>query len=298
MQCCLMSVSLISLLFSVTSMEPTTPRLNQQTSQSRPLAPPPVISRDLVALQQLRSGPRHRNDYVDSPQLAHVHASVPGVRTPHVSTVKTTNNNVGGGGSRITRHDTHPMVLPPRSAIVSQPQSSTLLLKKDFGSTPTAPDVSHLGDASLPCSNDSIMCERCGKCKCHQCTQRRELPRRWLCNKKCECSATNIVEYCSCLCAVKCVFYHCFRCIDGDESPEGADNPCACCSVPHCCRRWTCMGASSLTCLPCLWLYWPLRCVLCVCTSSYDRCSRRGCHCRDKLPGSQRLLLDSESSST
>lgn len=277
-------------------MEPTISRLTQQ-SQSRPLAPPPVISRDLVALEQVRSGPRIRNDYVDSPQLAHVHASAHVRVPPHSSAVKTTNNNVGG--SRITpMHVTHLSVLPPRGAIVSQPQASTAVLKKDFTAAPNAPDLSTISDTSLPCNNDSILCERCGKCRCRACTQHRELPRRWLCNKKCECSATNIVEYCSCVCAVKAVFYHCFRIVDADESPEGADNPCACCSVPHCCRRWTCMGAASVTCLPCLWLYWPLRCALCACTSCYNRCSRRGCHCRDKLPGSQRLLLDSESSST
>lgn len=145
---------------------------------------------------------------------------------------------------------------------------------------------------------DSIICSKCGKCKCKDCTQPRDCCRtRWICNNSVECSPDKVVEYCSCLCCVQCIFYHCCDQRQSDDELSATDDPCACCERPNCCRRWTCMGVMSL-CLPCLCCYWPLSCALSLCKGCYTRCSRRGCHCRrDKPANMKRLLIDSESSS-
>ncbi len=150
------------------------------------------------------------------------------------------------------------------------------------------------------CKASGIVCPHCDKCRCAQCTERRELPRAWLCNNKVECSCQRCVDVTSCLCAVRCVFYHSCANADGDTSVSPSEEPCACCEQPHCCKRWCCMGAMALA-LPCLCLYWPLQCAHNIITWQYNRCCRRnGCRCQRGRGGGDRtkgLLLDSESSS-
>ncbi len=239
----------------------------QRLPPSRPVPPPSI--RDLtpiITLEQGRPGPRQRNEYVDTPQVAPARPPPP--------------------------RNTHSPKTKPDLVITSQPQPA---LKKDppsSSSTQGGEEENH-----GPACQDSIICSQCGRCRCDACTQPRELPRRWLCDNKCECSAQRCVDVTSCLCCVQAVFYHCFKDMD-DEEMAATDDPCACCDRPHCCKRWICLGIMAL-CLPCLCCYWPLRCGLSLCTSCYNRCSHRGCRCRrDKLPGSKRLLIDSESSST
>uniref|UniRef100_A0A4X1VCC7 Protein sprouty homolog 1 n=1 Tax=Sus scrofa TaxID=9823 RepID=A0A4X1VCC7_PIG len=78
-----------------------------------------------------------------------------------------------------------------------------------------------------------FICEQCGKCKCGECTAPRTLPSCLACNHQCLCSAESMVEYGTCMCLVKGIFYHCSN---DDEGDSYSDNPCSC-SQSHCCSR-------------------------------------------------------------
>ncbi|KAI8039340.1 hypothetical protein M5D96_008063, partial [Drosophila gunungcola] len=77
----------------------------------------------------------------------------------------------------------------------------------------------------------------------------------------CLCSAESVIDYASCLCCAKALFYHCARdndldCDDGNGTPC-VDNPCSCGPYKRT-QRWGWLGALSIF-LPCLWFYWPMR---------------------------------------
>ncbi|KAJ3658775.1 hypothetical protein Zmor_010496 [Zophobas morio] len=134
----------------------------------------------------------------------------------------------------------------------------------------------------------SIVCPECSRCRCESCQQPRPLPQRWVCNDGCLLSADSVVDYASCLCCVKAMFYHCSE-ADGGESC--ADYPCGC-GPDRRKARWGCLGALSFV-LPCLWLYWPLRGCKHVVELCYARHSRTGCRCRPPLATPEKRLLDS-----
>lgn len=136
-------------------------------------------------------------------------------------------------------------------------------------------------------SQPSIMCPECGRCRCDSCQQPRPLPHKWVCNNHCLCSADAIIDYVSCLCCVKGLFYHCSE-SDGDESC--ADNPCGC-GPDRRAARWGCLSALSCV-LPCLWCYWPLQGCKRAVETLYARHSRQGCRCRPPLTTPEKRLLD------
>ncbi|XP_067903721.1 protein sprouty homolog 2 isoform X2 [Heterodontus francisci] len=121
----------------------------------------------------------------------------------------------------------------------------------------------------------SLRCEECGKCKCSDCTAPRTLPSCWLCDQRCLCSFQSALEYGTCVCCVKGLFYHC----SSDDEDNSADNPCSC-SQGHCCARWTAMSFISIF-LPCLWCYLPARGCLRICQQCYDGVKRPGCRCKN-----------------
>ncbi|KAI5129934.1 Protein Sprouty 1 [Manis pentadactyla] len=121
-----------------------------------------------------------------------------------------------------------------------------------------------------------FICEQCGKCKCGECTAPRTLPSCLACNRQCLCSAESMVEYGTCMCLVKGIFYHCSN---DDEGDSYSDNPCSC-SQSHCCSRYLCMGAMSLF-LPCLLCYPPAKGCLKLCKGCYDWIHRPGCRCKN-----------------
>ncbi|MBN3311996.1 SPY2 protein, partial [Atractosteus spatula] len=125
------------------------------------------------------------------------------------------------------------------------------------------------------CGNHVYRCEDCGKCKCEECTYPRTLPSCWVCDKRCVCSLQNLVDYGTCVCCVKCLFYHC----SSDDEDNCADNPCSC-SQSNCCVRWSAMGIMSLF-LPCLLCYLPAKGCLKVCQGCYDLVKRPGCRCKN-----------------
>ncbi|XP_016058804.1 PREDICTED: protein sprouty homolog 1 isoform X1 [Miniopterus natalensis] len=121
-----------------------------------------------------------------------------------------------------------------------------------------------------------FICEQCGKCKCGECTAPRTLPSCLACDRQCLCSAESMVEYGTCMCLVKGIFYHCSN---DDEGDSYSDSPCSC-SQSHCCSRYLCMGAMSLF-LPCLLCYPPAKGCLKLCRGCYDWTHRPGCRCKN-----------------
>ncbi|KAH8263823.1 hypothetical protein KR038_007928 [Drosophila bunnanda] len=135
------------------------------------------------------------------------------------------------------------------------------------------------GDPSLL---NPIVCPRCGRCRCETCQSPRPLPQTWVCNKTCLCSAESVIDYASCLCCAKALFYHCARdndldCDDGNGTPC-VDNPCSCGPYKRT-QRWGWLGALSIF-LPCLWFYWPMRGCMKLCEKCYGRFAGRGCRCQ------------------
>lgn len=139
-----------------------------------------------------------------------------------------------------------------------------------------------IGSSDAPSSLNPITCPRCDRCRCEQCQSPRPLPQTWVCNKSCLCSAESIIDYASCLCCAKALFYHCARdndmdCDDGSGTPC-VDNPCSCGPYKRT-QRWGWLGALSLV-LPCLWCYWPMRGCVALCEKCYGKFARRGCRCQ------------------
>ena len=149
----------------------------------------------------------------------------------------------------------------------------------------------------------SIICERCGRCRCESCREPPALPSRWLCGNACLCSADTCVDYATCLCCVKGLFYHCAdgglgpsgSTLDDDASEAGvgcADDPCSC-SGPRVAARWGCLGALALLC-PSMLCYWPLRGCVALCEAGYRKHAAQGCRCEVRPPAlePEKRLLD------
>ncbi|MEQ2306998.1 hypothetical protein AMECASPLE_013788 [Ameca splendens] len=148
------------------------------------------------------------------------------------------------------------------SVVHTQPKGE---LKSDsfFGKGLTDEETEHL-----------FICERCARCKCQECCSPRHLPSCWACGQRCLCSAESVVEYCTCLCCVKGLFYHCSA---QDDEDNCADRPCSC-APANACARWSTMALLAL-CLPCLCCYPPARMCLALCQCAHDRATRPGCRC-------------------
>ncbi|XP_063700197.1 protein sprouty [Culicoides brevitarsis] len=184
------------------------------------------------------------------------------------------------------------------SAIIKQPLSFT----KD-GVSNTLSDgtlIDHQDD--LP---SSITCPTCKKCRCEECQRPRQLPSKWICGNTCLCSSETIIDYTSCLCCVKALYYHCSKDHEIEQEDETivcADNPCSCAPY-NLLTRWACLGTLSLV-LPCLFCYWPLKGCVNICAKCYAKYSRHGCQCSAETDKNLRIfqnlrqekrLLDSNS---
>ncbi|XP_076148271.1 protein sprouty homolog 1 [Alosa pseudoharengus] len=176
-----------------------------------------------------------------------------------------------------------PVRTQPKSlSLTPQQQQQQLLLqhleaplkpsaKGGLGSSGIVPSA---GDAS----SHQFICERCGKCKCAECTAPRTLPSCLACNGQCLCSPDSVVEHGTCMCLVKGLFYHCSN-RDDDEGDSCADHPCSL-SRSHCCSRFLCMGLMSAL-FPCLLCYPPARGCVKACQDCHDRVNRPGCRCKN-----------------
>ena len=298
------------------TLEPTYMR----TSSLRTLPPPdasPSQQQAIVTLAHVRCGPRAINEYVDSPRplpilplkSSHIGltSSLPPSPTPAVqgsghvvsapcrtnqrgSSHTNTGQEGGGGSSNLLGCGNG----GGSSGVVStQPSKSPPLKDEGSGGAGSGERGAGAGD-----SHSSIICTKCGKCRCAACAEPRELPARWCCGERYEVSARRVVDVCSCFCCVQTAFYHC----GSEEDNACYDNPCTC-GGSKCCSRWTCLAASAVL-LPCLWCYWPMRGCLAATTSCYNCCRKKGCQCSrrpaDKTATcsqTRRLLIESDSSS-
>ncbi|KAG5677395.1 hypothetical protein PVAND_007158 [Polypedilum vanderplanki] len=129
---------------------------------------------------------------------------------------------------------------------------------------------------------NSITCPQCNRCRCEECQRPRQLPYKWICNDNFLCSAETIIDYASCLCCVKGLYYHCAKDHELDcdsDTIRCADDPCSCAPYKRV-SRWGCLSALSLL-LPCLLCYWPMRGCVGLCAKCYAKHSRHGCRCNN-----------------
>lgn len=161
---------------------------------------------------------------------------------------------------------------PQHGLLFHQPPLEAPLKQQSKGKS----DVLSSSDRSVATADHQFICERCGKCKCSDCTTPRSLPSCLACNGQCLCSAESALEHGTCMCLVKGIFYHCSN---DDEGDSCADHPCSM-SRSHCCSRFLCMGLMSVL-FPCLLFYPPVKGCLKACQSCYDRVNRPGCRCKN-----------------
>ncbi|XP_024870901.1 uncharacterized protein DKFZp434B061 [Temnothorax curvispinosus] len=159
-----------------------------------------------------------------------------------------------------------------------------------------------LGTRTYDPAGLSIICDFCGRCRCESCREPPPLPSKWLCDNTCLCSAETVLDYASCLCCVKGLFYHCVdggnggsvaSTIDGQVAATScADEPCSC-TGNRTASRWACLGALALV-MPCLLCYWPLRGCVTLCEACYARHAAQGCRCNTNAIGSRHHPITSD----
>lgn len=201
--------------------------------------------------------------------------------THHKSTIPFVGQSISTAVSASMAHGTtrtsNRSSVLPATAITKQPLPYT---KDILSSTQLHDDIDIHPSSGSGGEPLNITCPQCKRCRCEQCQRPRQLPSRWVCDNTCLCSAETIIDYTSCLCCVKALFYHCSK--DHEIECEGdsiscADDPCSC--LPHKrTQRWAWLSALSLA-LPCLWFYWPMRGCVAICAKCYARHSRHGCRC-------------------
>lgn len=292
---------------------PGAPRLVARSQTSSASPPPPLppsnravaADRDLITLAQPRPGvARARNEYIETPLRPQVPTgkgstsaksedSNRGRGSPVIAS--TSLPRVHGGGSGLSHphhhhqhHHHHHLQQHQQQLLPPQSHPGPL------GLVPTGDHTNRLPILTQPCvtfqkekaevSEDShressIICSECRRCKCDACRNPKPLPSTWICGNKYQCSAETAVDYCSCMCCVKGLFYHCAKDYEMDSDVSCADKPCSC--NPHWrCLRWGCLGMLTMV-LPCLLCYFPLKGCLKMCEACYKRYNSRGCQCRD-----------------
>lgn len=130
-------------------------------------------------------------------------------------------------------------------------------------------------------SSSSVMCPDCGRCRCKDCRQPRQLPSTYLCSgRRCLCSVDSCVDWVSCAWCLKAYDYHSRRNKDGKGSADGREqwrNS----NKHHRWLRWTCAALACLF-LPCLWCYVPLKACATAASYCYGRCHDNACRCSKK----------------
>lgn len=242
---------------------------------------------------------RLANEYVDTPfrtpnlvsRIHHHHGIGTGNMSTHQTTTAVQLSSTTASSKPIvppsstTTASTTTIPSTPRTAI-NRPNALPVITKQPISFTKDLPTAALHEDVDIHPSNgeslNSILCPQCKRCRCEECQRPRQLPSRWVCDNWCLCSAETIIDYTSCLCCVKALFYHCSNHEDHEMERDGdsiscADDPCSC--LPHKrTQRWAWLGALSIA-LPCLWCYWPMRGCVALCAKCYARHSRHGCRC-------------------
>ncbi|XP_005994761.1 protein sprouty homolog 1 [Latimeria chalumnae] len=196
------------------------------------------------------------------------------VRVPALSRSTSTGSAASSGSNSSASSEQGLLERSPLSRPISSHRSDRTVRTQPKPSALIVDNLKSSGKEDF--TKHQFICEQCGKCKCRECTAQRTLPSCLACNKQCLCSAESMVEYGTCMCLVKGIFYHCSN---DDEGDSCADNPCSC-SQSHCCSRFMCMGLMSLV-LPCLLCYPPAKGCVKLCQGCYDRVNRPGCRCKN-----------------
>lgn len=277
-------------------------------------SPVPAEPAEVITLSQPRpDGERVRNEYIDTPLKGglartplhaetHIHigaahhhghgqhdhlalVSPLGVAKTSTSTKSLTTPSPSLKRLQSTRRSL-PITKQPvsgGSSVTASSASDTAICCPSPSSTTRMVAPAELNNSSNGSSNggsDSIICPDCDRCRCLSCRTPRPLPSKWLCGDKCLCSAESFVDYASCLCCVKALFYHCGSTMG---NPSCADAPCSCVPSHHRTARWACLASLSVV-LPCLLCYWPLQGSVKVVEMCYQRCTRHGCQCQQQRP--------------
>lgn len=279
----------------------------------RPPTPPPRPESSLVAppppTSSPSSGPGRGVQVSDPPPLLHLPPSLSALdsritlTSPRTVAARTQNLYVdtpfsGGGGSppvrtgcavtsavkrssrTLVKTKSAPPPLPSNnSSVITQPPSSHPALKSE---KPIVPAPSPGSPAT-----ESIICMRCGRCRCAACGTPKSLPEVWLCDNCCLCSAESVLDTVSCMCCVKAAFYHCGERLDQDTDKEDSwvDSPCSC-SHNKWWLRWGCLALMSVP-LPCLMCYPLLRGLTRGAESCYQSATSQGCRCPENTTDSQ-----------
>ncbi|XP_061691562.1 protein sprouty homolog 1 [Syngnathoides biaculeatus] len=208
-----------------------------------------------------------------------------GSRVPVLSRSTSTGSAASSGSNSSTSSEQGLLARSPPARLLhgnsrpirTQPKAKGPLAEPDSGPLFHQVPLKGKSDSPAPASaGHQFICERCGKCKCGECTAPRSLPSCLACNGQCLCSAESALEHGTCMCLVKGIFYHCSN---DDEGDSCADHPCSP-SHSHCCSRFLCMGLMSVL-FPCLLCYPPVKGCLKACQGCYDRVRRPGCRCKN-----------------
>ena len=262
-----------------------------------PRRPPSPPARPISLDQPRPNSERHRNLYLGAPLPSHPSVQSPSRRSSN--SVSVSNSGRSSGKIRIDSSVTaaEQVRLPSNSRKPKQSSDNTNLSNSQERVVTTQPSKRGLLDPPPPESGkvtlaeSSIVCPYCRKCRCEACGTPRPLPSRWICSKSIHCGPEPMLDYLTCLCCVKALFYHCGKNHEADGGVLCADKPCSC--APH--RkfwRWGCMASMSLL-LPCLCLYWPCKGCLCVVEKAYQRYHNNGCNCRTPDSANPRGVLES-----
>lgn len=254
--------------------------------------PPSPPARPISLDQPRPNAERHRNLYLGAPLPSHHHSSPnrssgSPVTTTNSGTTTTSTSSKNRLDSSVTAAEqvrlggsTSSSSTISRTSKSDKNQSSQ---EDVIGSVVTTQPMKRglleesTESGKVKLAESSIVCPYCRKCRCEACTTPRPLPSRWICSKSIHCGPEPILDYMTCLCCVKALFYHCGKNHEADGGVICADKPCSC--APH--RkfwRWGCMATMSLV-LPCLCLYWPCKGCIHLVEKTYQRYHSNGCHC-------------------
>jgi protein sprouty family protein 2 len=289
---------------------PTSSLVTHELSSLRRSTPPSPAARPPISLDQPRpDSERHRNLYLGAPVSVNNSSisgggsggggAAPGTIAAPTNALLSPNNSSSSFNykcyldSSITaaeqvrlptnsRTSSNINIKKGRSDNVSQEDGGSVITmqpssKRNFveGAPIIGGDLLETGKVRL--AESSITCPYCRKCRCAACATPRPLPSRWICSKSVHCGPEPFLDYVTCLCCVKAIFYHCGK----DREPDGglmcADKPCSC--APH--RkfwRWGYMAAMSLV-FPCLCLYWPCKGAIKLTEKAYQAYHSNGCRC-------------------
>lgn len=259
------------------------------------------------------------NEYVDTPFTNQNNSKLttPGSRHSLATSTVPNRNQLNShttdistiDGILVLSHNNNNKILPNRTSTAQRPNLLPITKQPSFRSTDTlskkdaalhqqfshCPEDSILSSQNAANNNglnissasdqlNSIRCPQCNRCRCEECKRPRQLPSKWFCDNNCFCSAETIIDYASCLCCVKALFYHCSKDHELDcesETIRCAEDPCSC--VPYKrASRWGCLSVLSVF-LPCLCCYWPMRGCVSLCAKCYAKHSRHGCRCNNNV---------------